>query len=381
MTSVDATRKTKPAGNPLNPYPFWAPRFWHGMRFGDWLQLVARHRYRFGLRRLPLVASVSAASVANSLLSRLQQLSYGTRVKDVTIDQPPLFIIGHWRSGTTLLHELLVRDRRYAYPTTYECFAANHFLVTGSTFPKVLQFLLPSKRPMDNMKLSFDHPQEDEFALISMGAPSPLLRIAFPNEPPPHLDFLDMEEASPAAVDAWKDCLLSFVRSQTFLKEKRLVLKSPTHTGRVEVLSELFPGAQFIHMVRDPETLFPSNQRLWRALDEAQALQVPHHRELDDFVYTAFERMYRGFEQQRERIPTGCLAEARYEDLIRDPVEELRRIYEELALGEFESVRSQIEEYVAGKKDYQANRHHLDPETRSEIHRRWHFYRERYGYS
>ena len=26
------------------------------------------------------------------------------------IDQPPVFIIGHWRSGTTMLHELMIQD-------------------------------------------------------------------------------------------------------------------------------------------------------------------------------------------------------------------------------------------------------------------------------
>ena len=128
---------------------------------------------------------VTCVSVVNTFMRWLQQIWLGRRLAAAEQNGEILFIIGHWRSGTTLLHELLVLDERYAYPTTYECFAPNHFLLTGNCLPKLIWFLLPAKRPMDDMAVSFDHPQEDEFALISMGAPSPLLRIAFLNDPPP----------------------------------------------------------------------------------------------------------------------------------------------------------------------------------------------------
>ena len=89
-------------------------------------------------------------------------------------------MIGHWRSGTTLLHELLVRDPRHTYPDTYACFAPNHFLVSGWWMKPCLKVLLPSQRPIDNMPAGWDHPQEDEFALCNMGVPSPYLTIIFP---------------------------------------------------------------------------------------------------------------------------------------------------------------------------------------------------------
>ena len=48
-------------------------------------------------------------------------------------------MIGHWRSGTTLLHELLVLDPRHTFPDTYACFAPNHFLVSGWWMKPCLQ--------------------------------------------------------------------------------------------------------------------------------------------------------------------------------------------------------------------------------------------------
>ena len=132
----------------------------------------------------------------------------GRAIARTEIDEPPLFVIGHWRSGTTMLHEMMVLDERFAYPTTYECFAPNHFLLTGALLPKLIWFLLPSKRPMDNMAVSFDHPQEDEFALLSMGAPTPFMRMAFPNDPPPYMEFLDMEGVDERDLVRWKETLM-----------------------------------------------------------------------------------------------------------------------------------------------------------------------------
>jgi hypothetical protein len=39
-------------------------------------------------------------------------------------------VLGDWRSGTTLLHELLCLDARYTYPTTHACMNPHHFLPT-----------------------------------------------------------------------------------------------------------------------------------------------------------------------------------------------------------------------------------------------------------
>ena len=116
------------------------------------------------------------------------------------------------------------------------------------------------------------------------------------------------------------------------------------------------------------------------SLDWAQGFQHPHHRDLDEYVFSAFERMYRGFNRQRGAIPDNQLCELKYEDLVRDPIGQLRRIYQQLELGDFESVRPQMEAHVGGQKDYQTNRHELEPELRNEIRRRWSDYFERYGY-
>jgi omega-hydroxy-beta-dihydromenaquinone-9 sulfotransferase len=365
----------------LNAYPFYSPRFWHGMCLGDWLKLLKLGCYRIHPLRVCMAGLITFFSAGNSICALCQRLIYGRRIAGTEITQPPIFIIGHWRSGTTYLHELMVCDDRLAYPTYYECFEPNHFLVTGWFAPILLWPLLPRKRPMDNMATGWSRPQEDEFALVAMGAPTPYYRMAYPNEPPPYDEFLDMDGCSEADLSRWRRDMKRFVQMLTMKKKgKRLVMKSPPHTGRIEELATLFPGAKFIHIVRDPYTIFPSTRRLWVSLDWAQGLQHPHYRDLDEYVFSAFERMYRGFNRQCGSIPANQLCELKYEDLVRDPLGELRRIYQQLELGDFDTVSPKMEAHVGSQKDYKTNRHELEPELRSEIRHRWTDYFERYGY-
>lgn len=364
----------------LNDYPIWSPRFWHGMRFGDYLKLIGGNRLKIHPFRWAMAAALVGVTLFNSVMYRVQQLLYGRKIAEAEIPQAPIFIIGHWRSGTTHLHELLVRDDRFAFPTTYECFAPYHFLVTEWIVPRLTWFLLPRKRPMDNMTAGFDRPQEDEFAICAMGAPTPYVRMAFPNHGPRYLELLNMENVDPADLDRFKKALGYFVRALTVKKQKRLVMKSPPHTGRIALLAEMFPGARFVHLVRNPYALFPSMYRTWQALDLAQGFQIPHFAGLDRFILDCFQRMYRGFERQRQQIDPSHICDVRYEDLVDDPLGQVQRVYEQLELGNFEQVRPKLEQYVRRQRHYKPNRHALDPQIKQEIDERWAEYFERYGY-
>ena len=170
----------------------WIPRFWDGMCLGGWLRLLARNRFRVAPRRIAMALLIVGIGAFNFFLWLLQTAIYGRRIDRAKIEKDPIFVIGHWRSGTTMLHELLVLDSRHTFADTYACFAPNHFLVSSWWVKPLLQILLPSRRPMDNMAAGWDRPQEDEFALCNMGVPSPYLTITFPNHPPQDQEYLDM---------------------------------------------------------------------------------------------------------------------------------------------------------------------------------------------
>ncbi|MFM8707114.1 MAG: sulfotransferase family protein, partial [Planctomycetia bacterium] len=294
---------------------------------------------------------------------------------------PPLFIIGHWRSGTTLLHELFMLDERFCCPNYYQCYAPSHFLLTERVLTPALSWIIPAKRPMDDMTASLDKPQEDEFALMNLGAPSPYRRMAFPVTSSPHPEALDLTTLTPSELDRWRRTLLRFLGMLAVADPRRPVLKSPPHTARVGVLAEMFPEARFLHVVRDPFAVFGSTMRLWKSLDEGQGLQVTRGEHLEGYVFESFERMYAAFERDRAALAPGRLHEIRYEELVADPVGQIGRAYEKLDLGGFDAVRGPLEKESEKMKQYRASTYRHDPRIVAEIARRWRPFLDRYGYA
>ena len=152
----------------FHAYPWWSPRFWHGMPLGVWLDLMREHGGRASPSRWGLVGTITAAAAFNSLAEPLSNARFRRQLTNPPATDPPLFIIGHWRSGTTLLHELMMLDDRFCCPNTYQCFAPGHFLLTESVVTSALSWIIPSKRPMDDVAAGWDRPQEDEFALVNI---------------------------------------------------------------------------------------------------------------------------------------------------------------------------------------------------------------------
>jgi hypothetical protein len=291
-----------------------------------------------------------------------------------------VFIIGHWRTGTTLLHELLTLDTNHTYPTTYECFFPSHFLLTEWHFTRLFRFLVPSRRPMDNVAMAWNRPQEDEFALCNLGQPSPYLTIVFPNRPPQYPEYFDLEDLPHKALQRWKKCFLLFLKQVTWRSPKRLILKSPPHAYRIKVLLDLFPEARFIHIVRNPYVVFPSTMRLWQSLYPAQGLQNPNFEGLEDYVFDNFVHLLEKVEAARPLLSSSRFYELRYEDLVRDPIEQVRTLYEQLELGDFAPVLPKLQQYMTDTTDYQTNSYKLSPELYGKITQRWGHVIRHYGY-
>lgn len=324
---------------------------------------------------------LSMVTPFNDALAGWQHLRYGRRIEQSALAAPPIFIIGHWRSGTTFLHELMMLDSRNVCPNTYQCFAPNHFLVSEWFFHRFGNWMLPSKRPMDNVIAGWDRPQEDEFALMNIGLPSPYRRMAFPKNSFPDMNYLDFEGVPAEALERWREGLEWFLRAVSTNSPGRIVLKSPTHTGRVGFLAKHFPGAKFIHITRDPRSLFPSTMRLWFSLDAGQSMQQPPPPTSRQYVLDCFRRMYTSFHRDREQLPPGHLLDIRYEELVADPMETMEKVYRELQLGDFAPVVPPLNDWIQNHhRGYQPNQHHLPAEDEAAIQESWSDYFERYGY-
>ena len=364
------------------PKDQWQPRLWEGSDFVGWLRLVARNRFAVGFPYWYIAGIVSGMSLVNTALRWVQHGLYGGRVARTPVPLHPVFVIGHWRTGTTLLHELLILDKQFGYPDTFACFEPNHPLLSEGFFKTYGRWLMPERRPMDNMAAGWDRPQEDEFALCLLGQPSPYADIAFPNRPAVYPGSLDLSGLTPNQLRDWKRAFRRLVQLWTFRDPRRLVLKSPPHTARITHLLDVFPDARFVHVVRDPYTVFPSTVNLWKSLGKKHGLQTPRDEGLTrEKVFREFRVIYDRLEEAKPLIPPGRFHELRYEELVKDPVGELRKVYAGVGLDGFEAARPALEEYVRRTTGYETNKYQLPDTDREEVTRRWGDVIRRYRYS
>ena len=379
-------------------YPRWGLRPWFAMTLGVWVALLLRHRFAISPARLPTALLTTVLSGVSSLLGLIQSLLFASRIRQTELAGDPVFIIGHWRSGTTFLHELLALDERFVWPTAVECFAPAHFLVSQWLAPLVGR-LAPDRRPMDWLRFGLDRPQEDEWAIALLGLGSPYETIAFPDHRPVRPDFLSLDGVSPRALQHWERGLYRFLqavqlRAERGSKHRRagagrprcLLLKSPTHTARLRVLCDMFPQARFIHVVRNPAELFASTVRLWTVLYDIYGFHKPHRGappgggpSIEEYVLQTLPLLYRGFDEAKAAISPQRWHEVRFEELVQDPAGQVERIYRQFGLGPFAAMRAKIGEFVDGFGS-ERSEYPLPPELLAKIAARWAEYAQRYGY-
>lgn len=331
------------------------PQTWLGFTLEAWLHLLQRGGWQIDPCRWGHAALVTHATSLISPLYRIGLALHRRSLRDVQ-PSPPLFIIGHWRSGTTLLHTLMSRDQQFTFPSNADCFAPGTLLFGASYMRFWMRLLMPRTRPMDGMSIGLDEPQEDEFALAALGAPSPYLRFAFPRQQNICAQALDLSDMPLAQQAQWQATFLLLLRILARRDPRPLLLKSPTHTCRIPTLLTLFPEARFIYIARDPRAVIPSTIKTVRQLFDLNRMQRSGPVEDDaitESVFRDFRHVYTRYAATRGLIPSGQLAELRYENFIKAPLAELKRIYSALGLKGFEAAQADFKQHLASVRQHQ----------------------------
>ena len=349
-----------------------------GTTFGDWLKILRDNRYSVDARYWPRAGFITFNSLMNSLVRRWEDFRYGSEIEGTPVPAP-LFVLGIWRSGTTHLHNLLAKDDRFAFANTYQVLYPHTFLSTEKTNARAMQWFAPATRPMDNVKNGVTEPQEDEFALLACGISFLLGMSVFPRNADNYGQLLSLQDATPEEQEFWKSALMRFLRKLTFKYHRPLILKSPAHTGRIKVLLELFPEAKFVHIHRDPYAVFPSQVHTWQSVVPwwcLQEFECDDERVIRDYV-----EVTDAFFAQRHLIPEQNFCEISFTDLERDPMGQIKWIYESLKLPDFAYLERTLQDYLQTITAYSRNTFpDLPEETRRRIAREWGRCFEAWGY-
>lgn len=344
---------------------------------GTWLRLLREHGRHIAADRFGAAALLTFTSALHSIQSFFQNAVYRDALERMSPPVAPIFVIGHWRSGTTLLHELLALDPRFAAPTTYACMNPSHFLIAGAA----AQHGVTARRPMDRMQVSADSPQEDEFALFALGALSPYAHWLFPAALDARSACFDPELATAGERTRWKAIFTTFLKQLTLRNPRRLVLKSPPHTLRLRLIGEVFPQAVFIHIVRNPYDVFASTRRMYRSMFAIYALTHYSQVALDDYILDGGVLMEEKLDSALPGLGPQRYCRVRYEDLVASPVQCVQRIYAQLDLGDVKSMVPALEEYFRRNAGYAGDDNALPATDAERVARCWRSMFDKYGYA
>lgn len=318
--------------------------------------------------------------LAGAWLSVLENVAYG--LSKAPAELPELvFVIGHWRSGTTLLHELLCQDPRFNFPTTYACMNPQVFPITEAA---VLQRSGTQSvpRPMDNVSVSLASPQEDDFALLGLGAPSPYEGLLFPRVLERGIAMADPDDLREHERQEWIRVFVRFLGQVAARKPGRpVVLKSPAHSYRVRLLSRLFPNARFIHIIRNPFEVYSSTLNMWKKLCSLYTLtNLPDDNALAKQVIANWIRLEEKLDAALPGLREEQYVRVHYECFTAQPVEEIERIYAKLMLEGFATALPHIESYLTTRAYFEKNRFDLPPDEANHILLAWCPIFKKYGY-
>ena len=332
----------------------------------SWKKLPAFTLYLFSaLLRAPLKACQSRAE-------RSQEI------------KAPVFILGHWRSGTTHLYNALVQTEQFAYTPPSASGLPREFPTIERHLKQLLRKAMTGTRLIDNVPVHENAPQEDEIGMANMSLLSYYHAIYFPKTFESHFNkAVFFDRISPQSIQTWESEWVAYLKRilHFFSGNRRLLIKNPVYTARPDQIAHLFPDAHFIHIYRHPVEVFYSMRHFYKKLIPALSLQEERPSDIDEHILSTYSRMMDQYLNFRSRVPSEKLTEFSYESLCEEPLAQLERIHNRADLKRFDEVESAYTNYLSSIQNYRKNRYEKDDKTVNTVSHRLSKYMNAFGYS
>ena len=300
---------------------------------------------------------------------------YQKKITAHKIKQPPIFILGHWRSGTSHLQHILQLDPEISTSTIFRSIFADNYYLTESWLKRALNFLcstLKIRYSIQRTTMDMDLPAELDLALCAICSKHSyswghILPKSFATRVDRQILFEDDQIA-----DSWLEDYDYMIRKLSYRSGgRRVLVKSPGDTARISHIRRKYPEAKFIFIHRDPVSVYHSSEYLWETIQRHLSLHEIQKTEIQDLILNTYQRLLSRYLKQRNEIPNEQLVEISHRDLQQDPLGEIRKIYSKFELGT--PPEEELAHFLAATESYKHTHYSTPPELKAKLAARWSF--------
>lgn len=352
-----------------------------GTYLSNWMKILLYNRFKIDWRYIPKAIYVSLMIIIMTPFRIIEKKKFDKIKKNIKV-KSPIFIIGHWRSGTTFMHYILGQDKNLAYVSTFETMTPNMMIEREEFFKNIVKNHLPKKRPMDNLELNADLPYEEEYAIANLCPDSFYHAWYFPKKMREYFDNNVLyKNIGNGIKERWIEIYDYFLKKITFKNNgNQIIIKSLVNTAKIPIILEKYPDAKFIFMYRNPYKVYLSTWKLYRKILPIFSFQKLTNKELDNEILYNYENLIKKYINDRKLIPKENLLEIKYEDFVKNPLDTVNMIYEKFELKSFKKAKDSFIDYINKHKNYRTNHYNLDETIKDKVYSNWNFAFKEFGY-
>jgi hypothetical protein len=338
-----------------------------GITLRQLFKILKRNSFSWQPRYLFRLFFLMQGALWSSVFAWIENLTIKRKLERTDPLPDPIFIIGHWRTGSTFLHKLMSLDPHLYTPTLYDVAIPDSCLTSYSYYSPFMSVMVSKRRPMDNVRLGINEPQEDEYALYRLTSHSPLEKLIFPENKSYFLLNHTVYLPPASEVENWNQNIRHFYHKLFFKSGKTIVSKNPFNSMRIKELHQLFPKARFIHITRHPFDVVPSTRHMFGIVQYQNALNENEaYPELKE-VTIVLNRFLETIRKDSKTLPPELYTEVKFEDFEKDTIGALKTLYHQAGLSFSTEFHQNIQLYLSAVKGYKKNRFNLSDEEKSMI--------------
>lgn len=289
----------------------------------------------------------------------------------------PIFILGHWRSGTTYLQKALCAINGFNFVSVADVTTSSGSKLISIIFRffiSTLFSIIKIEDKFQRVRFTAQMPMEEMHAMMFNNCyHTSSWAFIFPNKAKQYFKnylFDPINEGQKQMDINYKNIVENIITKKK--QPNYLILKSPENTARIKRLLALYPNAKFIYIHRNPYDVYQSCLRFWEIIGNDFSVQKFSDETKRELILYTYKEMMKGYLEQRVLLSNNNLVEIEYDILRSAPQEIIVNALNKLGLMQ-ESYNDDIKKFLSQTdiKGYKVNQYNSDTEIAAMLANEW----------